>query len=340
LKGVLFREVGRRPVVEEVPQPEVVAPNDVLIQVRMCGICGSDLAIVEGRHPSKPPVVLGHELSGEVVKVGTGVTTVSAGDHVVVDPNLSCGLCVECRTGRRNLCQNMIEIGITRNGGFADLVVAPEPFVYKIDTGMSWKTGALVEPLACIVHGLEKARPKQDETAVVYGAGPMGLLWIAMLKRAGVRKIIAVDLAENRRTAAAALGAEVTIDAKRNEPVSVVQRETGGRGADISVEMIGRPDTVEYAIRSAGPGGRVVIMGVSRKDARSLVAPFEVMTKEVEILGSNANATGFIPAIRLLESGAIPVDKVVSHELSLSETQAAFDLCKSGEGLKVLLRPN
>jgi threonine dehydrogenase-like Zn-dependent dehydrogenase len=180
---------------------------------------------------------------------------------------------------------------------------------------------------------------KPDETAVVYGAGPMGLIWVAMLKRAGVRKIISVDLAEKRRAAAKNLGADFTIDPARDDPVAAVQRETDGQGADVAVEMIGRAETVESSVRSVGLGGRVVIMGVSRKDARAQVAPFELMAKEVEIIGSNANAAGFIPAIRLLESGLIPVDAIVSHELGIADAQKAFDLCKSGEGLKVLIRP-
>jgi 2-desacetyl-2-hydroxyethyl bacteriochlorophyllide A dehydrogenase len=337
--AVVFREVGKGIALEEVAAPNLTGERDVLIRVKECGICGSDLAIMEGRHPSKPPVILGHELSGEVIGVGKGVTGVAPGDHVVVDPNLSCGLCTPCRLGRRNMCQNMVELGITRNGGFAELLVAPQEFVYKVDPHLSWKAGALVEPLACVIHGFWRTRVKPDETAVVYGAGPMGLIWVAMLKRAGVRKIISVDLAEKRRAAAKNLGADFTIDPARDDPVAAVQRETDGQGADVAVEMIGRAETVESSVRSVGLGGRVVIMGVSRKDARAQVAPFELMAKEVEIIGSNANAAGFIPAIRLLESGLIPVDAIVSHELGIADAQKAFDLCKSGEGLKVLIRP-
>ncbi|MDA4114752.1 MAG: alcohol dehydrogenase catalytic domain-containing protein [Thaumarchaeota archaeon] len=337
--AVVFNGVGKGISLEEVHVPQVESLDGVLIRVRECGICGSDLAILEGRHPSKPPVILGHELSGEVVQVGAGVTSVSAGDHVVVDPNMSCGTCQNCRLGRRNMCSNMAEFGITRDGAFAELAVSPERFVYKIDPRLSWREGALVEPLSCVVHGLAKSRIKPDETAVVYGAGPMGLLWVSMLKRVGVRKIIAVDLAEKRRAAAEGLGADVTIDPANDEPVARVERETEGLGADVAVEMIGRAETVENAVRSVGSGGRVVIMGVARKDAISRVGPFDLMLKEVEIFGSNANSAGFIPAIRLIEAGAIPVDEIVSHELTIAEAQKGFDLCRSGQGMKVMLRP-
>ena len=340
MKAVVFGGVGKGIAVQEVPAPQVRGEHDVLIRIRECGICGSDLAILEGRHPSKPPVTLGHELSGEVTAVGAAVVNVGPGDHVVVDPNLSCGVCVPCRLGRRNMCQNMVEMGISRDGGFAELMVAPDTFTYKVDPKLSWRAGALIEPLSCVVHGFERSRVKPDETAVVYGAGPMGLLWVAMLKRAGVRKIISVELSERRRDAARGLGADVVIDPARVDPVDGVMNETGGAGADIAVEMIGRAETVESAVRAAGMGGRVVIMGVARKEARAQVAPFELMLKEVEVIGSNATATGFVPAIRLIESGAIPVDKIISHELVISDAGRAFDLCRSGEGLKVLIRPD
>ena len=339
MKAVIYKEVGKGIVVEQVPEPVVGSEDDVLISVKDCGICGSDLAILEGRHPSKPPVILGHELSGEVVAVGKGVTSTAPGDHVVIDPNLSCGSCAPCRSGRTNLCLNMVEVGITRNGGFAELLLAPERFIYRIDKNLPWRAGALVEPLACVVTGFRRARARPEDAAVVYGAGPMGLIWVSLLKRAGVRKILSVDLAENRRKAALSLGADLAIDPAQEDPVSAVHRETDGQGVEIAVEMIGRAETVESSIRSAGLGGRVVVMGVSRKDASARFAPFELMVKEVEIIGSNANAAGFVAAIRLIQSNALPVDRIVSHELSIDQAQTAFDLCRSGEGLKVLIKP-
>lgn len=339
MRAVVFSGVGKGISVEEVSPPMVEGDHSVLIKVKECGICGSDLAIMEGRHPSKPPVILGHELSGEVAAVGGAVTGVTVGDHVVVDPNVSCGLCQNCRLGRRNMCLNMIELGITRNGAFAEMMAAPEQFVYKVSPSLSWKEGALVEPLACVVHGFEKSRVKPDETAVVYGAGPMGLLWVSLLKRAGVRKIFSVDLAEKRRIVAGRLGADVTIDPAVEDPVARVERETGGMGADVAVEMIGRAETVESAVRSVGAGGRVVIMGVARKEARAQLGPFDMMAREVEVLGSNANSAGFIPAIRLIEAGAIPSGEIVSHELGIADALRGFELCKTGQAMKVMIQP-
>lgn len=339
MRAVVFGGVSKGISVTDAAAPDARDDHDVLIRVKECGICGSDLGILEGRHPSKPPVILGHELSGEVAAVGRAVANVVPGDHVVVDPNLSCGMCVPCRLGRRNMCHNMVEMGITRDGGFAELMVAPDTFTYRVDPKLSWQAGALIEPLSCVVHGFWRSRVKPDETAVVYGAGPMGLLWVALLKRAGVRKIMSVELSQSRSEAARKLGAHVTIDPAREDPVAAVMRETGGGGADVAVEMIGRGETVESAAKAVGIGGRVVIMGVARREARAQVAPFDLMLKEVEVIGSNATATGFVPAIRLIESGAIPVEGIVSHELGIAEAEKAFELCRTGQGLKVLLRP-
>jgi 2-desacetyl-2-hydroxyethyl bacteriochlorophyllide A dehydrogenase len=340
LKAVVFLGVGKGISVQEVPTPRVEHGSDVLVRVRECGICGSDLAILEGRHHSKPPVVLGHELSGEVEAVGKSVTGSKPGDHVVVDPNVSCGVCQNCRTGKRNMCENMVELGITRDGGFSKFMVVPQEYVYRVDASLPWKDGALVEPLACVVHGLERSGARPGETVVVYGAGPMGLLWVSMLKRVGSGKVISVDLAENRRAAAARVGADVTINPSEEDAVKRVLEETDGLGADIAVEMVGRAETMENAVNSTGPGGRVVVMGVAQNEAVARVAPFGVMSRELSILGSNANTTGFIPAIRLIEAGALPVNELVSHELAIDQAEKGFELCRSGEALKVMITPD
>jgi threonine dehydrogenase-like Zn-dependent dehydrogenase len=338
LLAAVFRGVDEGIRVEDRDRPSPKA-NEVLVRVHACGICGSDLGILEGRHPSKPPVILGHELAGEVEETGAAVRSVGVGDHVVVDPNVTCGRCRNCRDGRKNMCENMIEIGITRDGAFTRYTVAPENFVYRVSPDLEWKSAALIEPLSCVVHGFKKTRVKPYETAVVYGAGPMGLLWVSMLKHVGTRRVISIDISDNRRKIAARLGADVTINPLQENPIARVEKETNGIGADVGVEVIGRPETVENTIRSLGPGGRAVIMGVTRKELSTPIGPFDVMAKEIEIYGSNANLDGFVPAIKLIESGVIPVKEIVSHEISVTEIQSAIALCKSGEGVKILIIP-
>ena len=340
MRAVVFKGVERGISVEEVGVPQLDSKNEVLISVMECGICGSDLAILEGRHPSRPPVILGHELSGKVVSVGEGMEGLKVGDHVVVDPNVSCGLCPNCRSGRRNMCENLREIGITSNGGFAELMAAPQKSCYVVDEAMSWKEGALVEPLACVLHGFEKSRVRPDQSAAVFGAGPMGLLWVCLLKRAGVRRIIAVDPAEKRRRAAEGLGADRVVDPSAEDAVVAVERETKGRGADLAIEMVGRQETFEDAVKCVGLGGRVVVMGVARKETKGQVTQFEVMSREAVIMGSNASTVEFPPAIRLIEAGAIPTGVIVSHEFRIEEAQRGFDLCRAGEAIKAMIKPS
>jgi threonine dehydrogenase-like Zn-dependent dehydrogenase len=155
MSGALFD--GKTVSVVEVEVPRVTEPNIVLVRMRACGMCGTDLAILEGRHPAKPPVILGHECAGEVSEVGANVKSLTVGDHVVVDPNLRCGVCRYCRSDRPNLCENLVSLGEDINGGFATYMLAPEKAVYKIPKTMNWKTAALAEPFSCIVNGFLRA---------------------------------------------------------------------------------------------------------------------------------------------------------------------------------------
>lgn len=336
--GAMFKGTGISVSVVEVETPVISAPNDVLIRMRACGMCGTDLAILEGRHPAKPPVILGHECAGEVSAIGQRVTSVAVGDHVVVDPNLRCGVCRYCRSDRPNLCETLVSIGEDLNGGFATYMVAPERAVYKLPSGMNWITAALAEPFSCIVNGFLRARVRPSDTAVVFGAGPMGLFWVSLFRKAGARKIMSVEIAETRREAAKRVGADVTIDPSREDPVKRVLEETEGIGADVGVEVIGKVETVEAAIQSSAHGGRVVVMGTCRPEASAKFSPFDLMRYEKDILGSHTQAATFRTAIDMLEAGYVPVETIVTHQIPLKEIERAFALNKKGESVKTVVR--
>jgi len=335
--GAMFTGEKEGVRVVELNAPQISGPEDVLVRMRACGMCGTDLAILEGRHPAKPPVVLGHECAGEVAEIGKGVSNLSIGDHVVIDPNLRCGVCRYCRSERPNLCERLVSIGIDINGGYATFTLAPEKAVYKIPKDMDWITGALVEPFSCIVNGFLRARVRPAETAVVYGAGPMGLFWVSLLSRAGARKIMSVEIAPNRRQAAEKVGAHVTIDSSREDPVKRVLEETGGLGADVCVEVIGKVETVEAAIGSSAKGGRVVVMGTCRPDSTAEFNPFDLMRYEKDILGSHTQAATFRTAIEMLDVGFVPVNAIVTHQIPLKEIDRAFTLNKAGESVKTVV---
>ena len=335
--GALLKGLQDGVSVVELDIPTPVNSTDVIVRMRACGMCGTDLAILEGRHPARPPVVLGHECAGEVAQIGSGVTSISVGDHVVVDPNLRCGVCRYCRSDRPNLCETLVSIGEDINGGFATYMLAPERAIYKISNAMNWKTAALVEPFSCIVNGFLRARVKPSDTAVVYGAGPMGLFWVSLLRRAGARKIMSVEIAEKRRDAAKKVGADVTINPSTENPVKRVLEETNGLGADVGVEVIGKIETVEAAIQSSSHGGRVVVMGTCRPDAFAKFSPFDIMRYEKDILGSHTQAASFRTAIDMLDAGFVPVDLIVTHLIPLKQIERAFTLNKTGEAVKTVV---
>jgi len=335
--GALLKGLKEGVSVVELESPRPAEPTDVVVRMRACGMCGTDLAILEGRHPAKPPVILGHECAGEISEVGTAVTSVNVGDHVVVDPNLRCGVCRYCRSDRPNLCETLVSIGEDINGGFATYMLAPEKAIYKIPATMNWKAAALVEPFSCIINGFLRARVHPSDTAVVYGAGPMGLFWVSLLRRAGARKILSVEIAEKRREAAKSVGADITINPSTENPAKRVLDETHGIGADVAVEVIGKVETVEAAIQSSAHGGRVIIMGTCRPEASAKFSPFDIMRYEKDILGSHTQAATFRTAVDMLDAGFVPVDVIVTHLIPLGQIDRAFTLNKTGEAVKTVV---
>ena len=202
---------------------------------------------------------------------------------------------------------------------------------------MDWLTASLTEPFSCIVNGFLRARVKPADTAVVYGAGPMGLFWVSLFLKAGVRKIMSVEIAPKRRDAAKRVGAHVTIDPLQEDPVKRVFAETSGLGADVGVEVIGKIETVEAAIKSSANGGRVVIMGTCRPEATAKFSPFDIMRYEKDLLGSHTQAASFRTAIEMLDSGFVPVNTIVTHQIPLKDIDRAFTLNKTGESVKTVV---
>ncbi len=333
--GALYLGKDKGMKIAELEKPVISGPDDVIIKMRACGICGSDLHTLELTLPK--PVVLGHECAGEVAEVGRAVRNVAIGDHVVVDPNFYCGTCRNCLYGRTNLCENLVELGVLANGGFAEYLLVPGRFAMKISRDVDWTTAAVVEPLSCVIHGFLKARLVPGQSAVVFGAGPIGLLWVYLLRRAGAKMIISVDISSIRRKAAADLGADVAVDPLIENTFDRVKKETQGYGVNVAVEAIGKAETVESAVRSLANGGRAILMGVASRDALARISPLAVMGREIEILGTNSQVHSFLDAIRLIESREFPTKKFVSHELPLSDIVQAFDMNRKGESLKTII---
>jgi threonine dehydrogenase-like Zn-dependent dehydrogenase len=280
MRAAVFEGEGRL-VVRDVPDP-TPGPDEVLVEVEACGICGSDVQIINvpPGHPSTPPVILGHEFVGWVRAVGTAVNGIPIGTRVVVDPDPKCGACESCRSGRPANCLNVVALGVHRDGALARYVTTPADTAYPISPDVSAEMASLVEPLACVVNGTNRAAVRPGESVVVFGAGAIGCLFIAVFRASGAGTIVAVEPSPARADVARAVGADIVLTpdewaARRSEILP--------RGADVVVDAVG--SVLPQAIEAAGMGGRVVVFGMNG-NARPPVHQIDIVQKGLSILGS------------------------------------------------------
>jgi 2-desacetyl-2-hydroxyethyl bacteriochlorophyllide A dehydrogenase len=310
--------------VVEVPQP-VVRENDVLIRVRAAGICGTDLHIFHGEYEAQYPLIPGHEFSGEVVSVGASVTRFRAGDRVTADPNIPCNRCQYCQRNEPNQCINLQAIGVTRDGGFAEYVVAPESNVFSIGD-MSYSAAALIEPLACVVWGLKQVEVQPGDHALVLGAGPMGLLVAQSLKSAGAARVIVTDVVPWRLEMAAQLGASATVLADANQQAAL--SSLAPDGFEIVVDATGIPAVLESTFAYVKPRGKVWVFGVTPVGTTVRFPSYEVFRRDLKIIGSFAVNRTFPQSIALIQSGTIKVEPLISHQLPIDDFVRGIELAQ------------
>lgn len=321
-------EIRRRPL------PRLADATDVLLAVESCGICGTDLHILEDPpgHPAAHDVVLGHEVVGRVVEVGSETGGVVVGDRVVVSPNLSCGGCRTCKLGLLSCCEKSRTIGIFRDGGLADFVVVPARACYQISEELPAKIAVLTEPLSCVLNGVNQAHTLPGQVAVIYGAGAIGLLFLAVLTAAGVRCVVAEPVALRRETAAL-MGAVRAVDPSEVE-LSAIIAELDRDGADLAVDAVG--SQVASAIRVTRARGRILLFGMNSQ-ARTEIAQNEITRRELVISGTYVGDFAFPAAVRLLESGLLDLQPVVTHLLPLEGLEEAINALRSGFAVKAVL---
>jgi L-iditol 2-dehydrogenase len=325
---------------DEVPAPEA-GPGQVLVAVRAAGICGTDLHIYHDEYPTRPPVVLGHELAGEVAAVGEGVSRVAAGDRVTTETYFHlCGVCRYCRGGQPNLCPERRSIGSGVDGGFARYVVAPERNVHRLPDGLSFAEAALSEPLACVVHGaLELPKVTAGDVAVVAGPGAIGLLTLQVARAAGAAVIVLGTAADRRRLALAReLGATAAIDIETEDAAPVIQELSGGWGADIVYECSGAGPAALDLLTHARRGGHYAQIGLFGKPVAWDLD--QVCMKELRVTGSNASVpSAWRTALRLLGEGSVRAAPLISDVYPLQQWDEAFQRFERREGVKLLLDP-
>lgn len=319
--------------IETLPDP-TPGPGEIIVAPRAVGICGTDLHIIDGEFPPAPyPLVPGHEFAGEVVALGAGVTGRSLGERVAVDPSLFCGQCTQCQRQRGNLCENWGATGDTVNGAFAELVSVPAGNAYAIPASMGWGEAALIEPLACVVHGLRRLAMPPGSDLLVIGAGTLGLLLVQAARRSGAALVSVIEPNAARRELASSVGADAVAGS--------LDELMGGRkgGFEFAIEATGVPVGSQIALDSLTRGGTMLIFGVTSPETRLPISPFHVYNDEISVIGSMAVLNTFEPAMRLMASGAISSEMMLTHTLGLEAFPEAVQLVRDRQGLKVQVDP-
>jgi L-iditol 2-dehydrogenase len=319
--------------------------DDVLISVRACGICGSDVHGFDGSTGRRiPPLVMGHEASGVVAQVGPAVADLRVGERVTFDSTIYCGRCFYCAAGQANLCDDRQVLGVSpgpyrRHGAFAELVSVPRRIVYRLPDAIGFEQAALIEAVSVAVHAVGLVPVQSGATAVVVGSGMIGLLAIQALRAAGCARVVAIDVDPDRLRMACQLGATDALNSRSVHPAEAVREWTAGRGADVVLECLGAAETVRTAIACARKGGTVALVG---NLAPSVELPLQdVVTRQIRLQGSCASSGEYPAAIKLMSQGAIRVDPLISAVAPLAEGPAWFQrLYRREAGLmKVILRP-
>ncbi len=307
-------------------------PGEIQVAVKAVGICGSDLHYFSdggiGDARCLYPMVLGHEPAGAVMRTGAGVSGWSAGDRAILEPALYCYHCEFCMTGRHNVCANIRFLSMPGDPGFfREFVNLPSVNLLPLPKHVSDAEGALAEPLAVVLHSLHLARPAAGESAVVFGAGPIGLLTIAMLKLSGIRRVWAVEPVAARRDLARALGADVAVDPSA-DPAREILRDTSQRGVDMAFDCAGKQDSINECLHATRNAGRVIVTGIPSEDYLRLA--FHIMRrKELAFYSVRRSNHDSETALRLLSSEHKRFAPMLTHERPLSQIQSAFDLCEA-----------
>ena len=329
---------------QEVPEP-VISVDDVLIRVKACGICGSDVHGIDGSTGRRiPPIVMGHEAAGVIEEVGANVKGWAAGDRVTFDSTVSCGQCYFCARGEINLCDNRQVLGVScgefrRHGAFAELVSVPARILYRLPDSLGFAEAAMIEAVSIAVHAVNITPKSLGDTAVVVGSGMIGLLTIQAAKAAGFARVFAVDLDDNKLAVALRLGADAAFNPKTVDVPKAIQDLTNGRGADVALEAVGAAAPIKTAIMSVKKGGTVTLIG---NIAPNIELPLQaVVTRQIRLQGSCASSGEYPACIELLASGAIKVDEMISARVPLADGADWFKRLYAHEPnlMKVILEP-
>ena len=333
--------------IEEAGVPEP-SPGELLLKVRKCATCGTDVKIYyHGHHHIRPPRVLGHEVAGEVVSLGEGTSGYAIGDRVQLIAAVPCGDCRECRRGHMTVCERLTSIGYHYDGGFAEYLVVPELVLRvgglnQIPAGVGFEEASMTEPLACVLNGQELARVGEGDDVVVVGSGPIGCLHVRLARARGAQRVFMIERsAERLALAAERLSPDAAILATETDPVAAVRELTDGRGADVILVAAASGAAQEQALEMVAPRGRVSLFAGLPKDAPTItVDANQVHYRELTVVG----AAGSTPAhnsaaLALIASGEVPVKDLITHRIALERVHDAIAGVRNGAGIKYVITP-
>jgi threonine 3-dehydrogenase len=343
LKAIVKRQEDSGCQLDMLPVPEP-GPGEVLVKVGATAICGTDMHIAQWNDWAQNagirlPLVMGHEFSGEVVEVGTGVRNVKVGDYVAGETHIPCGKCYQCRNGLQHICANLVLFGIHINGCFAQYATIPEMCAYKIPSSMPPETGAVLEPLGTSLRAV-LALEVSASTVAVIGCGPIGLFAVAAAKAIGASKIVALDVIDERLILAERAGADIVLNPSRNDVLVDILKTTGGVGVDCLVEASGNVQAIGLGLKFLRKGGKVALIGLPSEPLQ-LNLGSNVIFKEAQIIGIHGREMyrTWTYAVNMLSEGLLNVDAVITHRIPIEEFQQGLNLVKEGKGGKVILMP-
>ncbi|MEE9274838.1 MAG: alcohol dehydrogenase catalytic domain-containing protein [bacterium] len=327
--------------IEEAPLPEF-EPGLILVKVAACGICGTDIHILEGHMrpvwPPYYPFIQGHEWGGTVAAIGSGVRTgLEVGDRVIMEPTIGCGACPMCISGSYHLCERAGEpdggyklLGHTANGAFSEYGVAPPNNLHRLPDSMGWEEAVIVNQVVIALHALDRGRLEPADTVAILGPGLLGLSVLQLARAMGAARTYVTGRGY-RLDLARALGADVTIDITKEDPVKIIMEDTGGRGVDLAVECAGPPESMEQAIAVVRRGGRAVLEGISGGKKVTFTSD-RIVLDEISIIGGRGSPNCYPRAIEFMRAGRIDVAKMLTHRFPLDEIEEAFRVVKAREG--------
>ncbi|MFB5661902.1 zinc-binding alcohol dehydrogenase family protein [Alteribacillus sp. HJP-4] len=311
----------------DLPKPEINQANQVLIKTKRVGICGSDMHIFHGTNAlAAYPRIIGHEVCGEVIETGAEVSSIAAGDHVVVDPISHCGKCYACRNGRPNVCRDLSVFGVHQDGGLCEFFVLPEQNILKVDSRIDWNEVVLAEPYTIGAQAVTRGNVQPGDSVFIQGAGPIGISILKMAKIQGATVIIS-DLTQERLSFAQESGADFIINPQEDDIEERINEYTVGEGANVVIDSVCLPHTFELSVRTASIAGNVVVLGFN--EAPSSIPQVLITKKELTITGSRLHTNQFTRVIDLISEKKLAELGLISHEFPLNEITSALDFIEN-----------